>query len=163
MYIPKQFLLCHLAKMNNHWKIIEKVNDLKVIFKGPDCYISPSWFSDPNNVPTWNYVSIQVSGEAFLMNDDELMFLLNKLSEKHESRFEQPWTIQKMDEKKLNAMKNAIVGIKISIDSISAKAKLSQNKSDESFSELALGLSDVEDANTKKVLELMKTSRGYNN
>ena len=155
----KQYLLCHLAKMNSHWQTIEQVDDLTVCFKGPDCYISPSWNSNPNNVPTWNYVSVQVSGKATLMNDAELVELLEKLSGKHEAQFDNPWTVDKMDEKKFTAMRRAIVGIKISIDAIEAKAKLSQNKSESDFNELINGLAKQTDSDSQKVLELMLSTR----
>ncbi|TQV73983.1 FMN-binding negative transcriptional regulator [Aliikangiella marina] len=150
------FLLCHLAKMNNHWKFIEKVDDLKVLFKGPDCYISPSWSSNPNTVPTWNYVSIQVSGTATIIDDEQLIELLENLSQQHEAQFERPWTIAKMEPRKFTAMRKAIVGLKISIDSIEAKVKLSQNKTSEELNELTEGLSKMNDENSQKILTLMQ-------
>jgi len=41
-----------------------------VVFQGPNRYISPSIYVDPMNVPTWNYVVLQLSGRIELVEDD---------------------------------------------------------------------------------------------
>jgi transcriptional regulator len=150
-----EMLLCHLARANNHWQLVEKADDLRVCFKGPDAYISPNWYADNKNVPTWNFLSVQVTGKAQLMTESELVDLLIRLSQKHEAKFARPWTIDKMPEGRFNAMLKAIVGIKISIDHIEGKAKLSQNKSAQEQQDLIAGLSGESDAGSKAVLDWM--------
>lgn len=150
-------IFCHLAKANMHWDLITDAEDLKVCFSGPDSYISPNWYLNPvNNVPTWNFIHLQVSGRASLLNEGELLVLLEQLTQKHEAEFEQPWTIDKMSEKKLKAMLKAIVGIKISIDDIQGKAKLSQNKPKEDLESLIKGLKDQDKNNAQQIAYWMK-------
>ncbi|WP_444996967.1 FMN-binding negative transcriptional regulator [Aliikangiella sp. IMCC44359] len=151
-----EFLYAHVAKANTHWQCLCDADDLKVCFSGANAYISPNWYADKGNVPTWNFMSVQVSGHATLLNDCELLNLLNRLSEMHESQFETPWTIKKMDTKKLSAMLKAIVGFKISIESIEGKAKLSQNKSPTEIQSLIHGLEQQEDYNSNQVAQWMK-------
>lgn len=150
-------IICHLAKTNNHWELVTKADDLKVCFSGPDAYVSPNWYSEPmNNVPTWNFIHIQVSGKAKLLDEKELVVLLEKLSDKHESQFEQPWKIEKMEPKKFKAMLKAIVGIEISIDSIEGKAKLSQNKLEKERELLIEKLSQQNNRNSQSIANWMK-------
>ncbi|MCW8875738.1 MAG: FMN-binding negative transcriptional regulator [Kangiellaceae bacterium] len=134
------YLSTHLAKKNIHTSQILEAQDLKIIFQGPHTYISPGWFSDPQNVPTWNYIAIEVEATPSIMDKAELVDLLEKLSSKHEAQFENPWTMDKLSPKKLDAMTRAIEGFKFKIKSLTAKAKLSQNKSHDQVRELIAGL-----------------------
>ena len=152
-----EFLLAHCAKANLHWQQLEQAADLRVCFDGPNAYISPNWYSDSKkNVPTWNFVSLQVSGKANLMTEAELIDLLDKLSQKHEAQFESPWTIDKLSAEQLERMSKAIVGFRISIDEIEGKAKLSQNKSEHEIQNLINGLSNQKDIGSQQILEWMK-------
>ena len=33
-----------------------------IVFRGPDAYISPTWYTKPEVVPTWNFAVVHVSG-----------------------------------------------------------------------------------------------------
>ncbi len=150
-----KYLLTHLAKKNMQWESVSTAEDLRVLFQGPNAYISPGWYSDPQNVPTWNYVTVEVKGHAELMSNEQTIDLLDKLSQKHEAQFKPPWRIDKLSKKKLNAMVNAIVGVRISIDKLSGKAKLSQNKSNIQRRELIAGLNKQEDVMSQQIANLM--------
>lgn len=151
-----RFLLGHVAKNNEHWKALEDADELRVCFHGPNTYISPTWYKNNQNVPTWNYTSVQVTGKASLLQRIELIDLLDKLSQVHEAKFEQPWTINKLSEKRLNAMCNAIVGFKIKITGIEGKAKLSQNKSKDEVNNLIDRLNAQGDYQSIRVANEMK-------
>lgn len=150
-------LLTHVAKKNLHWQQVKKADDLRVVFRGPDAYISPNWYSENRNVPTWNFLSVQVSGKASLISDKELVQLLDKLSQKHEAQFERPWRISKMPQSQLEAMCRAIVGIKIEITEIQGKAKLSQNKSEMEVLRLIEGLSQQQDEKSQQISQWMQS------
>ena len=133
-------LLTHLAKVNPHVSQVLEAEVLRIVFQGPHTYISPGWYSDPQNVPTWNYIAIEVEAVPSLLDNNGLLDLLTKLSKKHEAQFEKPWKMDKLSPKKLEAMTRAIVGFRFEIKSINAKAKLSQNKSEDQVKELLQGL-----------------------
>ena len=150
------FLYAHTARANQHWRHLVEAEDLKVSFRGPDAYISPNWYTDSrNNVPTWNYLSAQVSGKAKILDDGELVDVLRQLSARHEAQFDNPWQIEKLDAKRLNAMVKAIVGIQISIERIEVKAKLSQNKSISEVDSLIAGLRNTGDYNSHQIANWM--------
>jgi len=118
-------LLGHLARANPQWRDIEG-QEVLITLQGPHDYISPSWYHSPG-VPTWNYQAVHIYGKCQVFEDDtKLKQVVDKLTEKFESSFEQPW---QPDYKA--SMLRAIVGIEIEIAEIQCKYKLSQNRSDE--------------------------------
>lgn len=153
-------LLTHLAKMNPHASQVMEAEALKIVFQGPHTYISPGWYSDPQNVPTWNYIAIEVEAVPSILDKAELVDLLEKLSHKYEAQFEFPWTMDKLSPKKIDAMTRAIVGFKFAIKSIAAKAKLSQNKSEEQVRELVDGLKKQSGENALLVKNWMQQLNG---
>ena len=124
-------IICHLAKRNPQWKEIED-QEVLVTLQGPHDYISPSWYSSPG-VPTWNYQAVYVYGKPTLISEkEELRSIVNRLTEIHESVLKKPW-----EPKYKDTMLNAIIGIKIEINEIQCKFKLSQNRSEEDKKQIA--------------------------
>jgi len=145
----------HFARGNDHWQDLESADELLVIFQGPHTYVTPSWYESEQMVPTWNYVAVHVKGKARLVADSDLLDLVTRLSNKHESQFEKPWAVDKVSDKKLNAMLRAIVGFRIDIEQLSAKAKLSQNRSEGDRNGVIKGLQSTKDPAAVQVAELM--------
>ncbi len=60
---PQGALLGHLARNNPHWQSPPTGESL-VILRGPDSYVSPSWYASKAEhgrvVPTWNYLTAHV-------------------------------------------------------------------------------------------------------
>ncbi len=65
-----RYLYGHFARANEQWVDIENQNIL-VVFHGPHCYISPSWYETERAVPTWNYVAVHVYGNIEILTDDQ--------------------------------------------------------------------------------------------
>jgi len=36
---------------------------------GPEAYVSPDWYDDKDQVPTWNYVSVEAEGPVMALDD----------------------------------------------------------------------------------------------
>ena len=126
-------LLGHVARNNPQWRT-PALGDALVIVHGPDAYISPSWYATAAEhgrvVPTWNYVTAHVYGEL-VVHDDPVWVetLVRRLTERHESGSEHPWSVDDAPPKYISRELRAIVGLEVSIERIEAKAKLSQNRS----------------------------------
>jgi hypothetical protein len=107
-----------MAKANPAWQTLDG-SSILTIFHGPHCYISPDWYGKPGNVPTWNYISIQVRGDVKIIHDFSfLRQALIELGQKHNSSFD----IEKNVNDHQNLLAN-IVGIEITIADILAKFK----------------------------------------
>lgn len=116
----------HFARPNEQWKDVENQQVL-VVFQGPHCYISPSWYETTKAVPTWNYVSIHLYGKMEFVGDRKVKFdSLNDLVNKYE-RPDSPYNLNDVDPSFIEGMSKGIVAFKITITKIEAKAKLSQN------------------------------------
>jgi transcriptional regulator len=119
----------HLAQGNALTKHIAGSAALAVVH-GPDAYVSPDYYAGANQVPTWNYVAIEMEGRVRMLDDDGLIAQLDNLSALHEERLlpKKPWTRDKMDEDIFRKMLGAIVGFEMKITAWRPTFKLSQNK-----------------------------------
>lgn len=121
----------HLARANEQWKSWTNPQPVRVIFHGPHCYISPSFYQSEFNVPTWNYTAVSITGNLSLIQEpSEQMQLLQDLSEFQEAGFPRPWSIDDSDSR-YQKMLAALIFFHIEITQIEAKYKLNQNKSEE--------------------------------
>lgn len=121
----------HLARANPLAKrFVRGESDAQVLFTGPDAYVSPVWYENPDaNVPTWNYVSALVRGRVTPISDDgDLIALLGRMSREFEAGVQQSWTIDRLDPNKLAKLLREIAGFSLRFSSIEGKFKLSQNR-----------------------------------
>jgi len=63
-------LLAHMAGANRQWRHADGQTVLTV-FQGPHTYVSPTWYQDPETVPTWNYVAVHVYGTLKVVKDEQ--------------------------------------------------------------------------------------------
>ncbi|MCA1701950.1 MAG: FMN-binding negative transcriptional regulator [Actinobacteria bacterium] len=125
-------LLGHLARNNDQWRH-PVLGEAMVLVRGPDAYISPSFYASKKEhgrvVPTWNYVTAQVYGRLVVHDDPAWVeALVRRLTDKHETGQPQPWTVADAPAGFLAGQLRAIVGIEIVISRVAAKVKLSQNR-----------------------------------
>ena len=146
----------HLAVNNPQCALLEKADDLTVVFKGANIYISPSWYVSQDMVPTWNFEAVHISGKARLVDNNGLITILEKLTEKHEEAFENRWKMEKVSLPKLDDMLKMIVGFEIDISSIKGKSKLSQNRSVEDRVGVISGLKDQNNSMSLSVADKME-------
>lgn len=132
---PHGTLYGHFARANPHWQSTPQGPAL-AIFTGVHGYVSPNWYPSKQRhgraVPTWNYASIEVRGEIEIFHEPaELHAVVEKLTDLHEGLSERPWKMNDAPEEYLNSQLSRIVGLKIHIQDIEGKLKMSQNKSPE--------------------------------
>jgi transcriptional regulator len=118
----------HWARANPQWSTIEGQRAL-FIFRGPHSYISPRWYSDPdNNVPTWNYATGHLYGHVRVVQEPaQLARIVSALAAFYEAGAETPW---RMGDSPANQQRlRGIVGFELAVDDIQLKFKLNQNHS----------------------------------
>lgn len=135
LFYENNKLIGHVAKANPLW-ITAPDSEILTIFQGTDAYISPSWYATKQTthqvVPTWNYTAIHVYGRlSAILDSQKKLEIVQKLTQRHEKKLPQPWSVQEAPADYIEKMLNAIIGIEISISSIEAKWKVSQNQPDE--------------------------------
>lgn len=120
----------HLSRGNALTRHLDGQTALAVL-NGPDGYVSPGWHEAGGEVPTWNYVALELEGRVRRMDEDGLRGLLDALSLRHESRaaVARPWSLNEMPNARLAAMLDGIAGFELEVLAWRPTFKLSQNKS----------------------------------
>lgn len=136
----------HMARANPQWRFLNG-QPVYVIFHGPDAYVTPLWY-EKNDVPTWNYATVHVTGIARLVEDaDGITQLLQEMNERFEGSHPESkgrWEFWlPPDLARPSSLQGAIVGIIIEVESVRAKFKLSQNRSEPDRLAVAEGLEKV--------------------
>jgi transcriptional regulator len=123
-------LIGHCARANPQWKHFAEGQEVTALFHGPHSYISPAWYKpEPDNVPTWNYVSVHIKGKAQLIeNTTDAYEILQTAVRYFESEYGTGWELPAQLNSELKNLLTAIVAFRIEIKDIQAKFKLSQRQ-----------------------------------
>jgi transcriptional regulator len=145
----------HLSRGNAMTKHLNGMTVLAVV-NGPDGYVSPRWYADPEQVPTWNYVAVELEGRVVRLDGEGLLGQITALSDKHEARIAagKPWTMDKLPEAKSRALQAGIVGFELEVLAWRETIKLSQNKPAEERERVAAAL---ESEGAAGIAALMRT------
>ncbi|MFA6262032.1 MAG: FMN-binding negative transcriptional regulator [Bacteroidia bacterium] len=128
------FMQGHIMRNTDHHKAFIENSNALLVFTGPDCYVSASWYSNPQIGSTWNYMSVHIGGQVNFMSDDELVAFMRKMTLKFEGGNTQSLTFfDNLPDSFLNHMLPAIVGFEIKAEKIENVFKLSQNRDEKSF------------------------------
>ena len=125
--------------------------ELLVIVQGPHGYISPSWYGDGPNVPTWNFVSAHLSGIPEMLSTEENLEVLDRLVARFEGGMPEPRLMWERpnDPDYVRRLERGTVGFRLTPTRVVAKRKLSQNRPHETvetiIAELAAGASPYAD------------------
>ncbi len=101
---------------------------------GADAYISPDWYGNvPDQVPTWNYLSVEAEGEARETGREGAAAFLDDLSAVFEGALlpKPPWTRDKMKPAAFEAMLGGIHAFEMRPRRLEGITKLGQNKTAE--------------------------------
>ena len=131
----------HLARGNALTPHLDGMTALAMV-NGPESYVSPRWYADQAQVPTWNYLAVEVEGPVRRLDDDGLIGLLEALIARQEAEITagEPWSMAKIPEAKLRGLLTGIVGFAMEVQDWRPTFKLSQNKSAQERALVAAGL-----------------------
>lgn len=138
-------LLGHIAIANDQWRTAAPGAEALAIVTGPQAYVSPSWYPSKARhgrvVPTWNYEVVHLTGAVTFHQDAAwLRDVVTRLTRRHESGRLRPWAVSDAPPEYVDGQLRAIVGVELSIGSVEAKQKLSQNRSEEDRAGVVAGL-----------------------
>src|SRR5215475_466551 len=134
--------LFHVARHNPLVKLADGASSWLLAVNGSDAYVSADWYVSPDQVPTWLYQAVHLTGPVRRLSDDELALQIDTLSAKFEARLlpKKPWTSAKMTAGRLEAMKKAIVGLSMTVEDVEGSFKLNQHKSEADYAAIASAL-----------------------
>ena len=128
-------LIGHVSRVNDQWR---SPGDALFILHGPDDFIEADWLNTPGsaNVPTWNYVTVQVYGRLVVHDDPAWMLAaVRRLSAAHGDA-----SVDAMGTEEVGRLLRAIVGVELVISRVDGKAKMSQNKTPAAVAQVIDGL-----------------------
>lgn len=144
----------HISKENPQCSTLSDGNDALVIFSGPHCYISSSWYSH-ENVSTWNYQAVHCHGKIKIQSEIELLQSLIQLTDHYESKEEKPKFFDNIDAKVIRENLSGIIGFEIVVSHIDAKDKLSQNRNKKDYENIVTYLQKRDDAMSGAIANAM--------
>jgi transcriptional regulator len=126
-----------------------------------DAYVSPRWYASPQQVPTWLYKAVNLSGPVRALSQVELLQHLDALAEHFEAAAapRRPWTMDEVAAGRRAALTGAIVGLSMAVEHIEGSFKLNQHKSDADHVAVVAALAAQDDAGAKKIAADMRAMR----
>jgi len=121
----------HIARANPHWHGLERG---VAVFQGAEAYVSPSSYPSKAEhhrvVPTWNYEAVHAHGAIEVVQDaGRLREIVAGLTDAHEARRAQPWSVDDAPGDFVAGQLKGIVGVVLRVERLIGKRKLSQNRS----------------------------------
>lgn len=158
---PNGTLYGHIAKANPHWKGLQRSGRARVIFTGPEAYVSPSLYPSKQEhervVPTWNYVAVHALGTVEVIEDAaRLHGIVSTLTDRHEAARATPWAVTDAPVDFVQSQLKGIVGIALRIETLIGKRKLSQNRTPADRAGVIAGLGASADARDADVAAAMR-------
>lgn len=109
---------------------------------GPDAYVSPDWYGDADQVPTWNYVAVHLRGTLEALPSELLRPHLERMSQHFEAQLAPKpiWTMGKMSDEAITRLTRMILPFRLVIERVESTVKLNQNKTEAQRAGAALGI-----------------------
>ncbi len=146
----KLYLTGHMMRQTDHHLAFEKNPSVLCVFTGHHTYVSATWYKDPHQASTWNYMSVHVKGKLNFLDETGLIEVLKKTTLHFEGNNTQSATIfDNLSEVYRNRLMKAIIAFEVEVESIDNVFKLSQNKDEKSYQHIIQKLHEQDaDANS---------------
>jgi transcriptional regulator len=151
----------HVARQNPLTRFADGTSSWLLAVNGADAYVSADWYVSPDQVPTWLYQAVHLTGKVRKLSDDELAVQIDTLSAKFENWLlpKTPWSSAKMTSARLDTLKKAILGLVMTIEDVEGSFKLNQQKSEADFTAVATALGSQQDPGSQEIARLMREAR----
>jgi transcriptional regulator len=150
----------HLTAKNPLVALADGTRRFLLIVPGADSYVSNDWYASIDNVSTWLYEAVHLSGVAHQRELDDNRAHGDALLATSEARLPKaPWELASMEPTKRETMLAAIRVIDIVVDQVEGQSKLNQHKSDEDHVAIANHLARSRESASRRLAERMRALR----
>ncbi|WP_083748731.1 alpha/beta hydrolase fold domain-containing protein [Pelomonas sp. KK5] len=133
-------ILGHFARRNAQLEALAADPRATILLIGPSGYISPSWFADRTQAPTWNYASAVFDVEVRVLDTPaDARRLLEGLVGQVEDQRPGRWRSTEMGER-YDRLADNVVGFEAQVMRVRSKFKLGQDERDDVFADILRGL-----------------------
>lgn len=145
----------HIMRATDHHKAFTDNSNVLCVFTGADTYVSASLYTNPQTASTWNYMSVQVRGELYFLEEESLIEILEKTTTHFENNPASPASFKNLTKDYIEKLTKAIIGFRIEVHDIQNVFKLSQNKRAEDYANIIEHLS-AGDGDAQHIADQMK-------
>jgi transcriptional regulator len=151
----KILLKGHLMKKTDHHIAFENNENVLVIFNGPHCYVSASWYTNALQGSTWNYMTVHAKGKIKFTDEQGTYSAVKAITNKYEGA-NAAGSFANIPQTYIDQMVKAIVGFTIEVQSLENVFKLSQNRDEQSKKTIIENLMQRGDENSVKIAKEME-------
>lgn len=152
----KVYMTGHMMRSTDHHKAFEKNPAVLCVFTGHHTYVSATWYSNPHQASTWNYMSVHAKGQLRFLDENGLIEVLKKTSLHFENgNTSSSTSYDYLGEEYTARLIKAIVAFEVEVESIDHVFKLSQDRDEKSYEHIIEKL-ETQDADGRTIAEEMK-------
>jgi transcriptional regulator len=130
----KLFLTGHIMRNTDHHKAFEQNPHVLAVFTGPHTYVSATWYDNPHQASTWNYMSVHAKGRIRFGDGQALVDILKRLTLHYENNSAaSPTVFDNLPSEYREKLMKAIIPFEVEVTAIDNVFKLSQNRDEKSF------------------------------
>jgi len=151
----KLFLSGHIMRNTDHHKAFEVNPNVLAVFTGPHTYVSATWYDDPQQASTWNYISVHARGVLKFGTEKELVEILRRLTLHYENNKTDSTTVfDNLPSGYTEKLMKAIISFEVEVTSVDNVFKLSQNRNKKSYENIIKELKKQEGDARKIAIEM---------
>jgi transcriptional regulator len=156
----KFYLTGHIMKNTDHHKAFEQNPNVLAVFTGPHTYVSGTWYDNPYQASTWNYISVHAKGIIHFGDEQALIAILKRLTLHYENNNTASTTVfDNLPTEYTDRLMKAIVAFEVEVKSMEHVFKLSQNRDPKSYDNIIHQLRKG-DHDANEIAALMEKRRG---
>lgn len=144
----KQLLRGHIMRKTAHHKAFLQNENVLVVFTSQHhTYVSATWYSNPHQASTWNFMSVQAKGILRFLDEAVLEDVLQMTSLHFENYNHESTTVyNNLAPEYKQRLIHAIVAFEIEIQEMDAIFKLSQDRDAQSYRNIIAKLREQDEA-----------------
>jgi len=151
----------HMARANDHWRLMDGVTPALAVFHGPHGYVSPTWYETAPAVPTWNYGVVHAHGFPTANEDGAFVRgVLEELVGRYEGHRPDGWRPESLPTDFYDRMLRAVVAFEMPVARLVGKFKLGQNRSAQDRLRTITGLENEGSPEAARLAEFMRRHAG---
>ena len=123
-------LIGHITRINPQAPDLMRDGPALAVFCGPSAYVSPRWYVEDEDVPTWIYQSVHVRGRIEPVAEGaDMLALMRNIVAQSEARIGGDWPLSRIPQADVDRMMQRIIGFRLRIETVTGVAKLEQVRS----------------------------------
>jgi transcriptional regulator len=153
----------HVARSNPLAALAAKGGTWLLAVQGADAYVSPDWYTSSDQVPTWLYEAVHLSGPVHVVPSEHTADHVACLAAQFEAwlKPKSPWTVARVSPQRCEMLMQAIVAVEMTVETIEGNFKLGQQKVDLDHVAVARALAKQSDSSARAIAARMVALRPH--